>query len=637
MSTLGCSPSESESSNRVTIFTNAMVCFGIIMGAALSVQLPAFGVPIKYVSGIILFTLTGGVVLALNYRGQRFAARIATVVFGCLIGWNAMIIFGKTFNGYYVFFVGMIYSVLAFSEEKLSTRITMVVLMAANMPASDWFFHERYPTISGLDSRDFPFAMLWIDTVLYSAFIVIMVWIEKAKADLYEKGLNEALLTVEREKQRIQVIFDNVSQGILTVNSDMQVEPHFSSFLKEIFPEEKLAGEKLVDVLFKKSSLSEDLIKTIESSIDFCLGEDELNWDINSGHLPREVKVDVDDQMKTLDLSWSPIVENDTVTQVILSIADVTEKVHFKLKEEESKKRASFTQAVFEVFAKSGVTQLVLFNKSLVNIISMINSGAWQTESQEFERELHGLKGEARLLGLSKLAEEIHQLESLLAESQPNNLKINQYSQLFELFLKSSEAVVVPLSGESDHSWSLLGFVGELKRRAIDQLATTEAKLTLHKIRCEDGVTNWPVQYVKPLQNILLHSVQNSIDHGYLLRDLDRPIELNVFAFESIKGFEVIVEDFGAGLNMKKITHKFNELPESQRKSLNQPTDVLFLDNMSTADQVSITSGRGVGLSAVKAEVEELHGTIELDNCETHSGTILKISLPKIFVQTKAA
>jgi HPt (histidine-containing phosphotransfer) domain-containing protein len=632
---LGTSLEHTESTNRITIFTNVLIIFGFLVGASLASQLVGLGVEIKYLLFMLFIISMAWVVPFLNSKGKLFAARAITMAFGIIIGWQSLLIFGRDFAGYQLYVVAMIYSVLAFSQSPLRVRIAMTTLAWISAPIYDYFIFAEIPSVTGMTAQDLPFAVMLVNNVLFCGLIIIMVWIEKSKADIYEAGLQTALLNVQREKQRIQVIFDNVSQGIVAINSQLRIEPDYSSFLNEIFPNTEFAGEEVIESILSKSTLTPDAIATVKSTMDFCIGEDELNWDINSGQFPMELTIPLEDENKTLALSWSPIVEDETVTQIILSITDMTERRRYEKMEADNKQKAHITQSIFEAIAKSGLSQVHQFNGSLENIITMIKDDVWKNDPKTFGRDLHGLKGEARLLELSDIAQEVHTLETSISEKNNLEKHMSDYSKIFSTYLEASKKIIDPLAGESSLHWSLLAFVGELKKRALNQLDGSETKIELGTIRCEDSVAHWPEAFVRPVQNILLHSVQNSIDHGYLLRGLDRNVEIAIQARQKENGFELLIEDFGAGLNMEKVMEKFHELPESQRRVMSSPTDVLFMDNTSTAETVSMTSGRGVGLSAVKAEVDDLHGQLVLENCENHKGTQLRVFMP--FAEQKQA
>ena len=61
----------------------------------------------------------------------------------------------------------------------------------------------------------------------------------------------------------------------------------------------------------------------------------------------------------------------------------------------------------------------------------------------------------------------------------------------------------------------------------------------------------------------------------------------------------------------------------SERELLN----LVFLPGLSTAEQVTNVSGRGVGMDVVKTNIEKIGGTVDLQSA-SGQGTLLKIKIP---------
>jgi two-component system chemotaxis sensor kinase CheA len=63
------------------------------------------------------------------------------------------------------------------------------------------------------------------------------------------------------------------------------------------------------------------------------------------------------------------------------------------------------------------------------------------------------------------------------------------------------------------------------------------------------------------------------------------------------------------------------------RLSREEAIDLIFLDRMTTKKKADLFSGRGVGLSAVRAEVKRLGGSVTV-RTEQGQGTSFVITLP---------
>jgi len=151
---------------------------------------------------------------------------------------------------------------------------------------------------------------------------------------------------------------------------------------------------------------------------------------------------------------------------------------------------------------------------------------------------------------------------------------------------------------------------------------------------------------IDELSDPLTHLLRNSVDHGIEDPDLrekkgkDREGIINLRAYQ--KGSEIIieVEDDGAGIDEDKLVEKAVEkdvITESEAKDMDKhdKLQLMFAAGLSTSEEVSDVSGRGVGMDVVKKTVENLDGQIYIDS-EVDKGTKITISLPLTLAITEA-
>jgi two-component system chemotaxis sensor kinase CheA len=143
---------------------------------------------------------------------------------------------------------------------------------------------------------------------------------------------------------------------------------------------------------------------------------------------------------------------------------------------------------------------------------------------------------------------------------------------------------------------------------------------------------------VEELSDPLMHIIRNAIDHGIESvserRELGKP-EIGTVSVEAIQqGNRVIVtvRDDGRGIDevsvaeaavRKGIVDRETVAELSRRELLN----LLFLPGMSTRQEATELSGRGVGLDVVKTNIANLSGIIDLTSTKGH-GTQVAITLP---------
>jgi chemotaxis protein histidine kinase CheA len=130
----------------------------------------------------------------------------------------------------------------------------------------------------------------------------------------------------------------------------------------------------------------------------------------------------------------------------------------------------------------------------------------------------------------------------------------------------------------------------------------------------------------------LVHLIRNAVDHGLERPDERRasgkafPATLELGA--SREGSSVLIEvaDDGKGIDWPRIQALAERrgLASASRADL---TEALFTRALSTRDQLSETSGRGMGLDAVRREIRALGGSIEVES-ELGRGCRFKLRVP---------
>jgi two-component system chemotaxis sensor kinase CheA len=132
-------------------------------------------------------------------------------------------------------------------------------------------------------------------------------------------------------------------------------------------------------------------------------------------------------------------------------------------------------------------------------------------------------------------------------------------------------------------------------------------------------------EMIELMRDPLTHMVRNSIDHGIEAADVrakrGKPVagRLSISARQSGNQIVIEIADDGNGIDEGKLIAKAiangvvtqelaNALPPASRAAL------IFAPGLSTAEQVSSISGRGVGMDVVKSNIERIGGSIELDN-----------------------
>ncbi|AKF80974.1 two-component system, chemotaxis family, sensor kinase CheA [Myxococcus fulvus] len=140
------------------------------------------------------------------------------------------------------------------------------------------------------------------------------------------------------------------------------------------------------------------------------------------------------------------------------------------------------------------------------------------------------------------------------------------------------------------------------------------------------------------LKDPLLHLVRNAIDHGLETPDERRAVgkpetgRLTVRVEPRGARIAVVVEDDGYGLSPERVRAtavRRGLLTEDAAAKLSdaQAARLVFQPGFSTREQVTATSGRGVGLDVVQATAARLQGSVDVE-FQAGRGTRFTVDLP---------
>lgn len=225
----------------------------------------------------------------------------------------------------------------------------------------------------------------------------------------------------------------------------------------------------------------------------------------------------------------------------------------------------------------------------------------------EFVMNHSSLAQAASQCGSAEFANPVQVLERLVAELRDNVLGIRMLpiGTLFGRF----QRVVHDLSAELGKEAELVteGAETELDKSILDQLGEP-----------------------------LVHCLRNCLDHGVEPAEdrvsQGKPARATIRLTAAHTGSNVVIsiEDDGRGINREAVRAKAldkrlvaNDASLGDRDIFN----LILLPGFSTARQVTSVSGRGVGMDAVKRQVDILGGRLSLDSTEG-KGTRVSMTLP---------
>jgi two-component system, chemotaxis family, sensor kinase CheA len=143
---------------------------------------------------------------------------------------------------------------------------------------------------------------------------------------------------------------------------------------------------------------------------------------------------------------------------------------------------------------------------------------------------------------------------------------------------------------------------------------------------------------IEEIGDPLLHLIRNALDHGIETPEkrlsVGKPAvaRLRLTARHADSFIMISLEDDGNGIDLDAVKRKAVERgvmsqEYADRASDEEAIDLIFAPGLSTAETVSDLSGRGVGMDVVRANVERINGTVEVQT-RKGQGTTFTIRLP---------
>lgn len=270
-------------------------------------------------------------------------------------------------------------------------------------------------------------------------------------------------------------------------------------------------------------------------------------------------------------------------------------------------------------------------------------------EVQPLIHELHRLGNEQALM-VSRLREVQRMVRALMSEIDP---RLGP-EVIFERLVKTLGygAEVERRVSALRHEWSANGFaqsraLEELDRQMHSALATTLEALKTRAVVVgrrtasvlEKSVTvetsgdaRIEPEIERALTVAVLHLIRNAVDHGIETPEVRRragkpergTIRLLIEGLES--SVRVVVEDDGGGIPIESLRSRLGLPAEMDRQDVLQ---CVFRHGVSTRNEASDISGRGVGLDVVAAEASAIGGSVHVESIDGQ-GTRFVLLLPTV-------
>lgn len=227
--------------------------------------------------------------------------------------------------------------------------------------------------------------------------------------------IHESSLLLRQKTADTQAMLQNLPQGILTITHGNQVHPEYSASLERILETQDIAGRGVMALIFSGTNLGADTRSQVDAAVSTCIGEDAMNFEFNKHLLAGEIEKKMPDgRVKILQLSWSPIQDDDgNIDRLLLCMHDVTELRELAAEANEKKHELAIIGEIlalspekFHAFVDHS-TRLIEENERLIRRHTQQSAPV----IDHLFRNLHTVKGNARTYGFRQLTNVVHEAE----------------------------------------------------------------------------------------------------------------------------------------------------------------------------------------------------------------------------------
>jgi HPt (histidine-containing phosphotransfer) domain-containing protein/PAS domain-containing protein len=470
---------------------------------------------------------------------------------------------------------------------------------------------------------------------------------------------------VALQTREIRSLLTHVKIGIFgLVGSGKQISKDYSQQLEIIFEDRQLEGRPGLELLLQGTDLMRDEMDQIDQVLNSCIGEEDINFQLNEHVLPRSLKRrDKQGQIHQFELTWDTVVnEQGRIEMILVTVNDVTQ---LRQLESVAQRHSVELAMVGEILA----VREEAFRRFLADARDLLQHSRLllgvPTRPADTLRliliDVHTLKGSARTLHLNRLTESLHLLERRYRGQSLDDARatalLKDIDEALDLLRDYENIATQKLRWDADTTPTVRiekdalekGF--DVMKRLLPRLPEADARewrplfqllQTVNEVPLEDVLNNLllmanrvaadlgkePPQLdikvpaltcneamAQLLRKVLVHIVRNMMDHGIESPEERRALGKNpaglISVHAAVADGDIILRlwDDGRGLDLQELALAHGAATNLGDEAL---ALLIFEEGVSTAKAVTDISGHGLGMPAVKRFIEERDGEVSI-------------------------
>jgi two-component system, chemotaxis family, sensor kinase CheA len=463
-----------------------------------------------------------------------------------------------------------------------------------------------------------------------------------------ERLVAERTEELSQRNEAMRLVLDNVEQGLATIE-----------------PSGKLSGEssRAFEAWFGAGADGDTMAERLAQDDATLRSWLARGWEqVTDGFFPTEVALDqmprrIHVKGRHYQLGYKAMLDGERLEGVLLVVSDVTAEMERLARDAEQRELISTFEHLMR--DRGGTVE---FFQECENLVTHALSGP-QRDRQSVLRALHTLKGNALTFGVTSVADAAHRLETQvvggaglppaedLAElahawrvfsERMGRLLGTEGEPVVEVALSELEALMKAAQAAAPGS-QLSAMLARLKlerapvrlRRIGDQARSLAQRLGKSALRVEvnaQGDVRFDRQRWASFWAAFIHPIRNALDHGI------EPAAERTAAGKAPNGklelavrgdaqfITVELSDDGRGIDFDKVRIKARAqgLPHANEAQL---VEALFNEGLTTSEQATELSGRGMGMSALREAARGLGGVVTVHS-KPGRGTTLRVRFP---------
>jgi len=477
---------------------------------------------------------------------------------------------------------------------------------------------------------------------------------------------NTSLTTIQAA---VRNLLDNAEQGFLTVTEDLLVGVQSSAACEAILGTMP-GGKSIVELLCQE--MPQDSASAMAATLTSIFGDSrDYIRDMKLELLPASFTL----AGKSVKAGYKMLTDN----QLMVILTDITETT--RLSEQVERERLRLEMIVLAFTESESFTALIGEYRAFLDteLPALLQRIAAPGTLAELYRHIHTFKGLLAQFSFHRSPHCLHLWESALSEK--SNWTAEAARQVFapgpllaelQQDLKGIADILGP-----DFSLSSRVVLSQAQLQTMKQVATealnagcrvspavrqllgdlaslggldVKSSLALHgrgasalavrlekqlgPVEIEGDATSLAPETHGAFLRSLVHVFRNAVDHGIETPQerlaAGKPEEGCVRCAVKKRGamLEMVIEDDGQGVDREALERKLIASGVPPSHAAQMPLDVLmFREGLSSRDEADQISGRGIGLAAVKAEIDRLGGTVAVETARG-AGTRFHFCLP---------